>query len=108
MLFSFLALPLALTDDDIKELKTIAPGAAVLTSFDDSDTDTASEEDNDEDQSGMPEPLTALFSAAHRELSPQETLVKSEETFIKLKNNLKSQQCEKLEAVTRQQSKSTD
>ena len=56
----------------------------------------------------MPEPLTALFSAAHRELSPQETQVKSEEKFIELKNNLKSHQCEKLEAVTRQQSKSTN
>lgn len=67
--FLLFALSLALTDDDIRELKALAPNAAVLTSFEDSDTDTASEDTNDEEQPGMPEPLTALFSAAHRELS---------------------------------------
>lgn len=102
------ALSLALTDDDIRELKVVAPDAAVLTSMDDSDTDTASSDTDTEEQPGMPEPLTALFSPAHRELSPQETLAKSEETFHKLKTKLQHDQCEKLEWVTRQQSRSNN
>ncbi|XP_073334198.1 uncharacterized protein [Pagrus major] len=97
----------ALTDDDIRELKVIAPNAVVLTSFEDSDTDTASEDTDDEEQQGMPEPLTSLFSSANTELSPQEILVKSEEVFLGLETKLKAHGCQKLESVTRQQSKST-
>lgn len=55
----------------------------------------------------MPEPLTALFSAAHCDLSPEQIRVKCEETFQQLKTKLKSDQCEKLDQVTRQQTKST-
>lgn len=106
--FLFFNLSSALTDDDILELKVVAPDAAVLTSFEDSDTDTASEDTDDDEQPGMPEPLTALFSTAHRELSPQEVLVKSEETFNELKTKQKPHECEKLEWVTRQQSKSNN
>lgn len=42
--FLLFVLSLALTDDDIRELKDIAPNATVLTSFEDSETDTASED----------------------------------------------------------------
>lgn len=109
MFFCFhVALSLALTDADLRELRSVAPGAAVLTSLDDSgsDTDTASEEDYH--QSGLPEPLTALFSPANLELTPDEIHVKSRDTFLRLKTNLTSEQCEKLESVTRQQSKSSN
>ncbi len=96
-----------LTDDDIQELQIIAPGAAVLTSLENSDTDTASNTDTEE-HSNLPEPLTALFDGTLRELSPQELQVKSEDTFHRLKNKLQPHQCESLEFVTRQQSSSKD
>ncbi|KAK0137740.1 hypothetical protein N1851_026044 [Merluccius polli] len=64
--------PLAtLRDDDILELQTLAPDAAVLTSFENSDTDTASsgsdteEESNGWDPAGILKnftPLLVLFS----------------------------------------------
>lgn len=88
-----------LTDDDIKELQIIAPGAAVLTSLENSDTDTASDTDTEE-HSNLPEPLTVLFDGTLRELSPQELQVKSEDTFHRLKNKLQPHQCERLEFVT--------
>jgi len=97
-----------LTDDDIKELiKIIAPDAAVLTSIENSDTDTASDTDTEE-HSNLPEPLTALFDGTLRELSPQELQVKCEDTFHRLKNKLQHHQCERLEFITRQQSTSKD
>uniref|UniRef100_A0A1A8U2H1 Uncharacterized protein n=1 Tax=Nothobranchius furzeri TaxID=105023 RepID=A0A1A8U2H1_NOTFU len=67
----------ALPDDDILELKAVEPEAAVRTSMDDSDTDTASSDTDTEEQTGWPEPLTALFDTTLRELSPQEFNVKS-------------------------------
>ncbi|KAI9514557.1 hypothetical protein NQZ68_032198 [Dissostichus eleginoides] len=61
-----------LTDDDIRELRDVDPGAAVLTSLENSDTDTASSDTDSEEHPDLPEPLTALFDATLRELSPQE------------------------------------
>lgn len=104
----FFALSSELTDDDIRELQVVGPDAAVLTSLENSDTDTASSGSDAEEQQDLPEPLTALFDTTLRELSPQEIQVKSEETFHRLKTELQAHQCEKLEFVTRQQSKSKD
>uniref|UniRef100_A0A1A8G6W1 Zinc finger PHD-type domain-containing protein n=1 Tax=Nothobranchius korthausae TaxID=1143690 RepID=A0A1A8G6W1_9TELE len=98
----------ALTDDDILELKAVEPEAAVLTSMDNSDTDTASSDTDTEEQTGLPEPLTALFDTTLRELSPQELNVKCEETFQRLKTTTQHHQLEQLQWVTRQQSKSHD
>ncbi|KAI4799462.1 hypothetical protein KUCAC02_016927 [Chaenocephalus aceratus] len=61
-----------LTDDDIRELRDVDPGAAVLTSLENSDTETASSDIDSEEHPDLPEPLTALFDATLRELSPQE------------------------------------
>ncbi|KAI4819323.1 hypothetical protein KUCAC02_004575, partial [Chaenocephalus aceratus] len=66
-----------LTDDDIRELRDVDPGAAVLTSLENSDTDTASSDTDSEEHPDLPEPLTALFDATLRELSPQEMNMKS-------------------------------
>uniref|UniRef100_A0A1A8B1W7 YqaJ viral recombinase domain-containing protein n=1 Tax=Nothobranchius furzeri TaxID=105023 RepID=A0A1A8B1W7_NOTFU len=98
----------ALPDDDILELKAVEPEAAVRTSMDDSDTDTASSDTDTEEQTGWPEPLTALFDSTLRELSPQELNVKCEEIFQRLKTTTQHHQLEKLQWVTRQQSKSHD
>ncbi|KAI4830376.1 hypothetical protein KUCAC02_002008, partial [Chaenocephalus aceratus] len=65
-----------LTDDDIRELRDVDPGAAVLTSLEHSDTDTASSDTDSEEHPDLPEPLTALFDATLRELSPQEMNMK--------------------------------
>ena len=50
-----------LTDEDIAELKVLAPNAAVLTTMDFSDTDSASESDTETED--LPEPLVALYEA---------------------------------------------
>ncbi|XP_030253461.1 uncharacterized protein LOC115569598 [Sparus aurata] len=97
-----------LTDEDIQELRDVYPGAAVLTSLDNSDTDTASSDTDSEEHPDLPEPLTALFDTTLRDLSPQEMEVKCEDTFHKLKTTLHPHQCEKLEFVTRQQSRSNE
>ncbi|KAK1898363.1 Hexokinase-1 [Dissostichus eleginoides] len=68
--------PRVLTDDDIRELRDVAPGAAVLTSLENSDTDTASSDTDSEEHPDLPEPLTALFDATLRELSPQEMKIR--------------------------------
>ena len=47
------------TDEDIKKLKLLEPKAAVLTSLDCSDTDTASESDKENED--PLEPLAALY-----------------------------------------------
>lgn len=60
------------------------PNAAVLTSLEISDTDTASSDTDTDEHRDLPEPLTALFNTTHRELSPQEMQVKCEETFHRL------------------------
>ena len=84
------------------------PGVAVLTSLENSDTDTASSDPDSEELPDLPEPLTALFDATLRELSPQEIQVKCQDTFHRLKTTLQPHQCEKLEFVTRQQSMSKE
>lgn len=102
----FVASLSVLTDNDIRELWDVYPGAAVLTSLENSDTDTASSDSDSEEHPDLPESLTALFDATLRELSPQEMQVKCEDTFQRLKTTLQPQQCEELEFVTRQQSRS--
>lgn len=84
------------------------PVLQCLTSLENSDTDTASSDTDSEEHPDLPEPLTALFDVTLRELSPQEMQVKCEDTFHRLKTTLQPHQCEKLEFVTRQQSKSKD
>lgn len=95
----FVAVLSVLTDDDIRELQVVDPCAAVLTSLENSDTDTASSDTDSEEHPDLPEPLTALFDVTHRELSPQEMQVKCEDTFHRLKTTLQPHQCEKLEFV---------
>lgn len=62
----FVVLSSALTDDDIRELQVVDPGAAVLTSLENSDTDTASSDTDTDEHRDLPEPLTALFNTTHR------------------------------------------
>ena len=95
-----------LTDDDIEELRIIAPEAAILTSLENSDTDTASSNSDTEEHADLPEPLTALFNITFRDLSQEEMQIKSEETFLRLKTRLLPHHCEKVEFITRQQSES--
>ncbi|XP_060799821.1 uncharacterized protein LOC132901441 isoform X2 [Neoarius graeffei] len=97
-----------LTDDDINELRIMAPGAAVLTSMDNSDTDTASSDSGTEEDEDLPEPLTSLFNISFRDLSPEEMEVKCEETFLRLKSRLLPRHCERVEFVSRQQSESSE
>lgn len=56
-----------LTDDDLWELRDIAPRAAILTSMNLSDTDSASESDSD---MSLPEPLPSMFDDRLRGLQP--------------------------------------
>lgn len=97
-----------LTDDDINELRIMAPGAAVLTSMDNSDTDTASSDSGTEEDEDLPEPLTSLFNISFRDLSPEEMEVKCEETFLRLKSRQLPRHCERVEFVSRQQSESSE
>ena len=53
----------------------------MLTTLQDSDTDTASE-DESEDQ--LPEPLTAMYSRSARELSPEDFTAKCNATYSKM------------------------
>ena len=69
-----------MTDDDIRQLQVVDPGVAVLTSLENSDTDTASSDPDSEELPDLPEPLTALFDATLRELSPQEMQVNISQT----------------------------
>lgn len=78
----------------------------MLTSLENSDTDTASSDTDSEEHLDLPEPLTAVFDATLRELSPLQ--VKCEDIFHRRKTALRAHQCEKLEFVTRQQSKSKE
>ncbi len=66
-----------LTDEDIAELKVLAPNAAVLTSMDYSDTDSASESDM-ETGGDLPEPLVALYDADLRCLCQNELQERSD------------------------------
>lgn len=104
----FVTLLSALTDEDIRELHNVEPDAVVLTSMENSDTETASSDNNEEEHPGLPEPLTALFNASYRGLLPQELHDRSKETFHRLKTKLQHHHCKRLESVTRQQSKSRE
>lgn len=94
------ALSSELTDDDIRELQVVVPRAAVLTSLENSDMETASSDTDTEEQQDLPGPLTALFNTTLKELSTQEMQVKIEESFHRLKTKLHPHQCEKLEFLT--------
>ncbi len=104
----FVALLSVLTDNDIWELQVVDRDAAVLTSLENSDMDTASSDNDEEEDPDLPEPLTALFNSSFRDLSPQELQVRSEETFNRLKTKLQPHQYERLKSVSRQQSKSRE
>ncbi|XP_039513627.1 uncharacterized protein LOC120469007 [Pimephales promelas] len=93
-----------LTDEDIADLKVFAPNAAVLTSMDFSDTDSASESDTE--TGDLPEPLVALYDVTLTGLCPNKILERSEDTFAKLGRELTSEQCVNLEFTTRNQSQS--
>lgn len=49
-----------LTDDDTERLRIVSPSTAVLTSLENSDTDTASSNTDTEKHIDLPEPLTTL------------------------------------------------
>ncbi|CAM4699905.1 unnamed protein product [Leuciscus chuanchicus] len=93
-----------LTDEDIAELKVLAPNAAELTSMDFSDTDSASESDTE--TGDLPEPLVALYDANLRCLCQNELQERSEETFEKLGKDLTNKQCVNLELMTKNQAHS--
>ncbi len=93
-----------LTDEDIAELKVLAPNAAVLTSMDYSDTDSASE--SDMETGDLPEPLVALYDADLRCLCQNELQERSEETFERLGKELTNEQCVNLELTTKKQAHS--
>lgn len=81
-----------LTDEDIAELKVMAPNAIVLTKMDFSDTDSASESDTETED--LPEPL---YDANLWCLCQNELQERSEETFEKLGKELTNEQCVNIE-----------
>ncbi|RXN19909.1 Inhibitor of growth [Labeo rohita] len=93
-----------LTDEDIAELKELAPDAAVLTSIECSDTDSTS--DSDTETGDLPDPLVALYDANLRCLSQNELQERSEETFERLGKLLTNEQCVNLEHTTKNQAHS--
>lgn len=92
------------TDEDIKKLKLLEPKAAVLTSLDCSDTDTAS--DSDQENQDPLEPLAALYDENLRSIPSTELQEKSNETFAKLKKEMTQDKCVTLECITRNQAQS--
>ena len=88
-------------DEDLKKLKLLEPEAAVLTSLDCSDTDSA-RESNKENEDPL-EPLSALYDENLRGLSPRELQEKSEETFYKLGKEMTREKCLNLERITKNQ-----
>ncbi|KAL0167310.1 hypothetical protein M9458_039154, partial [Cirrhinus mrigala] len=78
--------------EDIAEVKELAPDAAVLTSIEGSDTDSASE--SDMETGDLPEPLQ------------NELQERSEETFERLGKKLTNEQCVNLELMTKNQAHS--
>ncbi|XP_051985600.1 putative helicase mov-10-B.1 [Xyrauchen texanus] len=93
-----------LTDNDLRENRSIAPYAAIPTSMDVSDQDSASESDI---ETNLPEPLSSVYDKPLRGLPPQVLKEKSLEIYQRLKNKLTLDQCETLERTTREQSKCT-
>lgn len=77
---------LELTDEDIANLKVLAPNAAVLTSMDFSNTNSASQSDTE--TGDLPEQPVALYDATLRGLCPNKTPERSEDTFAKLGREL--------------------
>lgn len=65
---------MVLTDDDVRELQVVDPEAAVLTSLENSDTDAASSDD-EEEHPDLPDPLTASLSTSSSDLTPRELQV---------------------------------
>lgn len=100
---------LELTDEDIQELYSIAPDAAVLTSIENSDTDTASESELElEHPPELPGPLTALYNPTLRQHTHGDIRDKCEEAYLNMRRNIHPDQCEKLESITKLQAKSQD
>ncbi|KAL1274388.1 hypothetical protein QQF64_027202 [Cirrhinus molitorella] len=93
-----------LTDEDIAELKGLAPNAAVLTSIECSDTNSASESDTE--AGDLTEPLVALYDANLRSLCQNELQEIIEETFERLGKELTNEQCLNLESITKNQAHS--
>lgn len=96
---------LELTDEDIQELYSIAPDAAVLTSIENSDTYTASESVL-EHPPELPEPLTALYEPMLRQHMHGDIRDKCEVAYHNMRRNIHPDQCEKLESITKLQAKS--
>ncbi|XDV11769.1 hypothetical protein PO909_000613 [Leuciscus waleckii] len=91
-----------LTADDLRDLRDLAPNAAIFTSVDLSDTDSASELDT---ETNLPEPVKAVYDKQLRGLPPHVIKQKSLEMFQRVRKKLTSDQCEALEFTTREQSK---
>ncbi|KAK0139216.1 hypothetical protein N1851_024143 [Merluccius polli] len=92
------------TDEHINKLKLLEPKAAVLTSLDCSDTDTASESDKENED--PLEPLAALYDENLRGFSSTELQEKSDETFSRLRKETTQEKCENLECITKNQAQS--
>ncbi len=75
---------LELTDGDFQELYSIAPDAAILTSMEHSDTDTASECEP-EDRLELPEPLPAIYDPTLGHQTPVDISEKCEEAYLNMK-----------------------
>lgn len=100
----FSSVILEVTDEDMKKLKLLEPKAAVLTSLDCSDTDTAS--DSGKENEDPLEPLAALYDANLKGLSTTQLLEKSEAIFSRLKRGITPVKCANLESITRKQAHS--
>ncbi|KAK7895769.1 hypothetical protein WMY93_021094 [Mugilogobius chulae] len=99
---------LELTDEDILELRLISPDAAVLTSIENSDTDTASECELEDlaAHPELPDPLTALYDPTLKQQIPPDIRDRCQEAFHKIKRSIHTGQCERLTAITKEQSAS--
>lgn len=78
----------------------------MLSSIENSDTDTASECEPDEDPPELPEPLTAMYDPTLKQEIPADITDRCEETFCNMMRNIHPEQCEKLAEVTKQQAAS--
>lgn len=77
--------------------------------MEDSDIDTASESELVEDlPEGLPEPLTAMYDPTLGQQNAVGIAKKCEEAYLNMKRNIHPDQCERLEAKTKQQAKSQD
>lgn len=77
--------------------------------MEDSETDTASECELVEDlPEELPEPLSAMYDPTLGQQNPVGIAEKCEEAYLNMKRNIHPDQCERLEAKTKQQAKSQD